>query len=122
MLLPFEIAGDALSLQPEGSHTLPGFYTSFLETPLASGDAATVARFTPLRDWWRTACTVLEKTPRVNLYFRHIFVAIVDTITLKANRLILKHRRHYDAICEDSAAAASGVCWSSGIHPFPRIV
>ena len=66
MLLPFEIAGDALSLQPEGSCTLPGFYTSFLETPLASGDAATVARFTPLRDWWRTACTVNSGGDRIN--------------------------------------------------------
>ncbi len=47
----------ALSSEPTGQYTLLNFYARFLQADLASGDAAVVAAATPLRDWWRLACT-----------------------------------------------------------------
>ena len=68
MLLPGEDAGRALNTVPSGQYTHSAFYTTFLETPLASANAATVAKYTPLREWWRAASTNLNGgTPSVGV-------------------------------------------------------
>ena len=57
MLLPPEAAERLLSLNPVGRYGLPGFYREFIEGPMTSGDAAQVATWTPVEEWWRVACT-----------------------------------------------------------------
>ena len=51
-------ASTVLAASPTGRFTLQGFYARFLQPDLDSGDAALVAAITPLRDWWRAACTL----------------------------------------------------------------
>ena len=53
-VLPVPQVADALTLQPSGSHSLIGFYNSFLHTGLAGPDSAD---FEPLAEWYRAACT-----------------------------------------------------------------
>ena len=59
MVLPPSMSVTALTTQPLGRYTLPGFYDTFLRPEIDSGVAARVNAITPLRDWWRCASTNL---------------------------------------------------------------
>ena len=57
MLMPPKVAERLLTSNPVCRYGLPGFYRDFIEGPMNSGDAAQVALWTPVEEWWRAACT-----------------------------------------------------------------
>ena len=57
MVVPPDLAHQFISGADDGRYSLNGFYNQFLAGPLASGDAAVIARWTPLVEWYRVAST-----------------------------------------------------------------
>ena len=57
MLLPCSDGQAALADHPDGRWSLVAFYNSFVAPNLASADPAVVAKYEPVRDWWRAAST-----------------------------------------------------------------
>ena len=57
MVLPCDAAGTAVSTHEDGRYSLLAFYNTWVAPQMADPDAAVVARWTPVRDWFRAAST-----------------------------------------------------------------
>ena len=64
MLMPPAASQRLLDTDPVGCYGLSGFYQEFIHGPMNSGDAAQVALWTPVEEWWRAACTKAAGAPQ----------------------------------------------------------
>ena len=57
MVVPPGTALSFVSNVPNGRIGVAGMWTTFIQVGLGNPDPAVVARYEPIRDWWRSACT-----------------------------------------------------------------